>query len=765
MDRFPYVEVLQRRTSFQDYEGLRNMLAYQSALIRGDKEVVLDNAWELSADQEEDIRVPFYPDRHPQDKDYRWSFGHSYREGRGHQSSSRDEVGELPTRVGQGPRRGGFGIATLWDVIYDDGSKQKVVIKIPNSGTDITPEAKWHWRYSGASHVVQPVHVQGNARKIRANRPLDLETDEAAGAEFRPNEENVVVLEFAEHGNFFEMMAKASYFNIHFSNRVLWEIWECLVKGVASVAYQPGYVHFISRRGRKDLDKLLDCTDDPKQRDKLNAFKTMENSHDVHFDLEEQNVLIGEDPNHDFHPIFKIHDFGDFSHKMRECWNTWKEETFVKDWDNIYMGRPRAVEDFKGDNLSRGHPVAGRYGTWTNIFLIGQIMEGAITHKYITHPAQTGVYCTIDSRKAAPSYAWRLNEPAYRRVDPELRDLIYQCQFKNPADRPSIHYLLTKIAERKERGFDETEDDVRAFWKMFWERKRRVIEPRRRGFGKRRAPPPMPSIAGTDKGKLRVVNPDREGPGEDDLKTNRVTIPGAAGRTFRAPSGSTLVDSDAEEPSPDDGTDPVDSDLVDTDPAEPNSHGDIKTNRVSIPRRNNRVPAPNSSQKRNRSPSLLPEIGENNPMLANPMIRHLSNLMNKSKAKPLQPGELDSPSLPNIMDEPISQDLNIAALSSLDLGNPPKDDHSSDDLMDLPIPQAVNSEAFPVIGASTSDDKPPSTHASMIRRAVQNNVLKPYIFQGTHDPTTGPSPMRYLYRGGATVRGRNPSTATAASTS
>lgn len=61
-----------------------------------------------------------------------------------------------------------------------------------------------------------------------------------------------------------------------------------VVKGVVSVALQPDA---IKRWGHNGLDAVLNSLDDPRNMDELIRLGTLIDSHDVHFDLEEQNGM------------------------------------------------------------------------------------------------------------------------------------------------------------------------------------------------------------------------------------------------------------------------------------------------------------------------------------------------------------------------------------------------------------------------------------------------------------------------------------------
>jgi hypothetical protein len=99
-------------------------------------------------------------------------------------------------------------------------------------------------------------------------------------------------------------------------------------------------------------------------------------------------------------------------------------------------------------------------------------MESVITKSWSSHPMTTMKYEAGDERCFGDSYAWRLCQPEYDYIEPELLDQIAQCQFEKPKDRPQLSYLLRNVCERKHRGFEESDDETRSFWDAFWARTR-----------------------------------------------------------------------------------------------------------------------------------------------------------------------------------------------------------------------------------------------------------------------------------------------------
>ncbi|KAL7927150.1 hypothetical protein ACQKWADRAFT_279668 [Trichoderma austrokoningii] len=175
---------------------------------------------------------------------------------------------------------------------------------------------------------------------------------------------------------------------------------------------------------------------------------------------------------------------------MRECWNDWGHhdywrarrcpksnrippETITKDWDRVNLSSLGSVFQYTGDTFGpEKNEVAGRYGTWTNIYTIGKVMEAVITKNWSSHPMTTMRYKASDGRCFGNSYAWRLCQPEHGYIETELLDLIAQCQYERPQDRPQLSYLLKNVCERKHRGFEESDDETRAFWDAFLARTR-----------------------------------------------------------------------------------------------------------------------------------------------------------------------------------------------------------------------------------------------------------------------------------------------------
>lgn len=231
----PHLNVRRREVKPDGALLAKNYFAVQSALIRGDRNVTLDNTSRILSRDCDALALPYEELDMPQDQEFAYPFADDYSESRSNNTDQPSIVGdyielfnwdgfrlEWVKVLGQG----GFGMATLWNVIFEDESSIKAVIKIPihMNGT-FRDELQWHLRYRGASHVTQSLNLQEIADNVR--RRMNREHMINRGTRFDQKRLGILVLEYADHGCLFDIMSKASYFDVHFSNKVLWEIWEC----------------------------------------------------------------------------------------------------------------------------------------------------------------------------------------------------------------------------------------------------------------------------------------------------------------------------------------------------------------------------------------------------------------------------------------------------------------------------------------------------------------------------------------------------------
>ncbi|KAF4981242.1 hypothetical protein FZEAL_2930 [Fusarium zealandicum] len=472
------------------FTNRRNRMAVESALIRGESRVVLHNRSLISQreiwdhirfygddDHEKAIIVDYANEADPQKK------AHTVPPFEAKQGLADVQWIGFKLQFIKVLAAGGHGYVALWRVWFEDGSSRKVVIKRGlYNWFKAEDEASFHQRYDGADHTTQIVNLNDQALKIqddfRRKNPL-TPLKYRNGSSFDAEEMNLIVFEFLDYGDMHSILTKAAHKKEQFSAKALWGIWECLVRGIAVCAYGPVFAD----QGENFEARLNKAMRDGNTEEFYRTMEFLEISHDVHLDLEEHNILAGKISNHPNQPIFKLHDLGAFSWTMNKSWVKvqpgayWHIRSIVKphratpeqihkDWDDFKtdMTIDEERQLFAGADFTAGSEVAGRFGIWTSIFLIAKSMEAAITSHYWEHPFVPKHYETADGSSSGPTYGWMLNEPKFAAVDADLRDIVCQCMFERPVERPSVITLLRNIEARKTKGFSQTDEQLASFW-------------------------------------------------------------------------------------------------------------------------------------------------------------------------------------------------------------------------------------------------------------------------------------------------------------
>ncbi|KAF7546809.1 hypothetical protein G7046_g9199 [Stylonectria norvegica] len=482
----------------------RNFHAVQGAIYRGDRKVVLENQDEIpdTREYQQLTWVHGRTDDPSEPVEYPYYLGGGVGTGRWRDENAKDGIHRVDwegfkLEFIKTLAAGGFGAATLWEATFENGAQHKIVIKRGlDASFESAEEREWHQRYAGNDHVVQPfdLHQAGQYYRAEALRARAEGTGSGGepvryeGRQFDMAALNVVGLEFVPAGDMYGLMKTATMRKLVFPTKVLWELWECLLKGVAAVAYQP----FVAKyNANMSFEKMLQDGEDG-GRDLMGFLRLMCTavpSHDVHHDLEEQNILVGDvEPGHMHGPLLKLHDFGgDYSYRMQEAWKQWGEKQYWnarmcpksyrltpeqvhQDWDDFPTDSTQTGTKFQGADF--GDPfqsqIAGRYGSWTNVFRIADVLIGVATKIIKFHPFTAKPYTTRDGKTTANTYAWRIMDPKYDYIDDRLRDVLCRCQFERPADRPDIIALLMQMYHRKALGFSETDEESVDFWRAFF---------------------------------------------------------------------------------------------------------------------------------------------------------------------------------------------------------------------------------------------------------------------------------------------------------
>lgn len=124
-------------------------------------------------------------------------------------------------------RKGGNGLATLWEAEFEDGFRLPMVIKMdldPNSAAEFLKEIKWHDRYKNASHITQRLDLETHAQQHRTDGRFDNRLD--LERQIRAQAQPILILEYAQHGNLRDLLSNIETHKIRPTSAAFWQIWE-----------------------------------------------------------------------------------------------------------------------------------------------------------------------------------------------------------------------------------------------------------------------------------------------------------------------------------------------------------------------------------------------------------------------------------------------------------------------------------------------------------------------------------------------------------
>lgn len=215
--------------------SMRNKFTAQSALLRGEHRVGLHNSDRLGEKELDTLRRVPPPDPKLSHLDeFAWP-----RQGDWTQATTREKKDvEIENHIPDGHWEGfkltwvdcigtgGYGLATLWRVTFEDGEKRLVVMKMEKFDRpgrfNAQDESRWHLEYEGSSHTVQVVDLMKIVEQKRKTTAPKIH-----GERFMPHKLNVLVLEYAEGGSLYSLMSRVDATRVIVPKPVLQEMWDC----------------------------------------------------------------------------------------------------------------------------------------------------------------------------------------------------------------------------------------------------------------------------------------------------------------------------------------------------------------------------------------------------------------------------------------------------------------------------------------------------------------------------------------------------------
>ncbi|KAI1413239.1 kinase-like protein [Hypoxylon sp. FL1857] len=347
---------------------------------------------------------------------------------------------------------GGFGMVQLWRIKNDFGPSREVAVKFPLKhasrplAEEIGREIEWMSRaFKNNEHFTQlvdlPSNTQLSAQRLYNNSRAELP---------------ILVMEVMSKGTLHDLISEinaARQFkrrNPHSSNlfklgyvpnRLLWRMFLCLARAAVGMAYIPSKAQ---QEGHRPIREVINPQ---------NRIPEPEPAQIVHFDLDPQNVLVGDlgpqDAEHSVNVKLKVADFG--------CMLIWNNDATEE--QRRWAIRRGKVGWFAPEQRYPDHGIDQYIGYPLNVWAIGLIMFNLLT---LRHPReewwepQSRYFKRSPDQAAGESidtWGWILLENAFgspldpfiQAYDLDLRMLIARCLAHQPSDRPALDELLATI--------------------------------------------------------------------------------------------------------------------------------------------------------------------------------------------------------------------------------------------------------------------------------------------------------------------------------
>ncbi|KAK4642082.1 LOW QUALITY PROTEIN: hypothetical protein QC761_511883 [Podospora bellae-mahoneyi] len=374
---------------------------------------------------------------------------------------------------------GGLGVASMYDAVGKDNKTLRVVCKI-----DIFPhypciprEVKAHLMTAGAKHVMQQVILQaeGDISDAAINRlgiiarqtaagvdmtvPASIDRGENANVtprmamaimifevieavpigefeELDLNEikhdmkvdarkeldanQRVLFIQFMNRGRLDDHICRAVMTRRPFPTLVLWQVFDCLFRGVIGMAYPVAFMPWDVDPSKVQVPEVSETARGLRPLESYDNRDTM-----VHYDIDPLNNL----------GLIHIYN-GNTS-----AWVYWnsrgrgkQSEQFSEEWDYI-SGNPRTIKS----------ETAGNFNWWINLYQIALVIWQMVSlcHAELSPSPEKITIKMLDGTETT-AYGFGgyiLNDKKFKHIDRDLRELINQCMLHVPAKRPTMEQL------------------------------------------------------------------------------------------------------------------------------------------------------------------------------------------------------------------------------------------------------------------------------------------------------------------------------------
>ncbi|KAK0657962.1 hypothetical protein B0T16DRAFT_402809 [Cercophora newfieldiana] len=314
----------------------------------------------------------------------------------------------------------------------------------PDEFSTIAEEKANHDLVAGAQHVIRRVILKPPPGESWTgdSRPDDGDDNTKWHLDWH---DGVLFIEFMKRGRLDNYIRAAGIRGTPFPTQVLWQLFDCLFRGVVGLAYPRQFRYPGARPAEQNVHLQRETS---REKPVLEPYSTKETI--IHLDIDTLNVLVGDfdDSNHNLVPLVKIADLGAATcqsiKSFRDMDNTWRMRQYGKTevWTPEQFSQQWEYHSFHP--ACAGLSTGGNYSWWTNLYQIGLIMFSLITLCEHPIPAVLDYYWLVDpagNRRKAWSVGVYVMQDKFSHIDLGLRGLVMRCLAYKPADRPTMKEL------------------------------------------------------------------------------------------------------------------------------------------------------------------------------------------------------------------------------------------------------------------------------------------------------------------------------------
>ncbi|CZR55069.1 uncharacterized protein PAC_04955 [Phialocephala subalpina] len=345
---------------------------------------------------------------------------------------------------------GAEGIVGLWQWVTpknfqgEEPNIQKVAVK------QMVPEESYGYALLNEAAILNKLKMARSSHVVRCVYDADEIDFEEEGiqehAKAYKGALRRIFLEYCELGSLQMLLNLRMETQVKFEEITLWLMLNCLVDGMCAMEYGGELALDLQRNTYTPVPKLP-------------RWKSI-----VHLDIKPNNILLGSrENNHIATPVLKFGDFGASEYWPPEgnaALKRQKTENFRDVGTEGYLLPEQYSKEWEYKNWAQSK-IASKFSYKSNVWGVGICMYHLITLQDDPpdHPDGPQPFLPpFQLNEGAPKgYTFAPNLRAYsdqNLYSVELVDLIYECMYQTPSDRPNLHDLKRRIRLRIRAALD-----------------------------------------------------------------------------------------------------------------------------------------------------------------------------------------------------------------------------------------------------------------------------------------------------------------------